>query len=136
MKIFVLKGRGECGKSDTIGIHLREMLTGKTIPKSEWSRMKDNRECVKYGEKVVDICPPGDTYDIAEKNAEFIDAHPCDVVFTASRTRGGSWNKIRDYAKEKGAGLVEVWKHYDDDLDRDGQTNENRKLAKKLLGGV
>ena len=136
MKIIVLKGRGECGKSETIGIHLRGLLTGKSIPKNEWSRVKDHRECVKYGEKVIDLCPPGDNYDIAKKNTEFIDAHPCDVVFTASRTKGGSWNKIKDYAKQKGAEVIEVWKHYDDELDREGQTKENWKLAEKLLGMI
>ena len=133
MKIIVLKGRGECGKSETIGIHLRELLTGMSIPKNEWSRVKDHRECVKYVDKVIALCPPGDTYEIAEKNTEFIDAHPSDVVFTASRTRGGGWDKIRDYAKEKGAELIEAWKHYDDELNREGQTKENRKLAEKLL---
>lgn len=136
MKTIVLKGRGECGKSETLGIHLRELLTGKSIPMKVWSSVKDQRESLKYGEIVIDVCPPGDTYDIAKKNTEFIDAYPCDVVFTASRTRGGSWNKIRDYAKEKGADLIEVRKHYDDDLNREGQTQENRKLAEKLLGMI
>ena len=136
MKIIVLKGRGECGKSETIGIHLRELLTGKSIPKNEWPRVKDHRECVMYSKKSIDLCPPGDNDEIAEKNTEFIDAHPCDVVVTASRTRGGSWKGIRDYAKDKGAELIEVWKHYDDNLDREGQTKENRRLAEKLLGMI
>lgn len=132
MKIIVLKGRGECGKSETIGIHLRELLTGRSIPRNEWSSVKDHRECVRYGDTSIVLCPPGDNYDIAKKNTEFIDAHPCEVVFTACRTRGGSWDMISDYAKEKDAKLIEVWKHYDDDFDRDGQTKENKKLAEKL----
>lgn len=136
MKIIVLKGRGECGKSETIGIHLRELLTGKSIPKNEWSRVKDHRECVEYGDKIIVLCPPGDNEDIAEKNTEFIDVHPCDVVLTASRTRGGSRRVIRDYANQKGAELIEVWKHYDDDLDREEKTKENLKLAEILLGMI
>lgn len=136
MKIIVLKGRGECGKSETIGIHLRELLTGKSIPRKEWSSVKDYRECVRYGDTSIVLCPPGDNFNIAKENTEFIDAHPCDVVFTASRTRGGSWDVISDYVKEKDAKLIEVWKHYDDDLDGEGQTMENKKLAEKLLAMI
>lgn len=133
MKIIVLKGRGECGKSETIGIHLRELLTGRSIPRSEWSKVKDHRECVEFGGLVIVLCPPGDNYKMADDNIKFINAHPCDVVFTASRTSGGSWDKIEDYAKEKWAELIEVRKHYDDELDREEQTKENRKLAEKQL---
>lgn len=32
-----------------------------------------------------------------------------------------------------GAELIEEWEHYDDDLDKEGQTEENRKLAKRLF---
>lgn len=133
MKIIALKGRRECGKSETIGIHLRALLTGIEYPREEWNRRKDIRECVLYKGKVVDICPPGDNADIVEANIAFIKENPCDVVFTATRTRGGSWDTLWDYAKIVGAGLIEEWKHYDDDLDKEGQTEENRKLAKRLF---
>jgi hypothetical protein len=136
MKIIVLKGRGECGKSETIGIHLRELLTGMSIPREKWWRVKDHRECIKYGDKIIVLCPPGDNEEIVEKNTRFINANPCDVVFTTSRTRGGSWNVIKNYANQKDAELIEVWKHYDDDLNSGGQTKENQKLAEKLWGMI
>ena len=50
-----------------------------------------------------------------------------------TRTRGrGCWT-LEDYAKEKGANLMGVWKHYDDDLDEEGQTKENWIMAEELL---
>lgn len=133
MKIIALKGRGECGKSETIGVHLRAVLTGKEYPRNEWNRRKDVRECISYVDKLIDICPPGDNADIVEANIAFIKEHPCDVVFTATRTRGGSWDTLLEFTKKDGTELIEEWKHYDDALDKEGQTEENRKLAKKLL---
>lgn len=133
MKIIALKGRGNCGKSETLGIHLRGMLTGVTFPKGEWWKHKDKRECVTYGGKVIDICPPGDTKEIVEANIAFIEKHPCDVAFTATRSRGrGCW-ALGDYAKKVDAELKWVWKEYNDELGDDGQTEENRMLAEKLL---
>ena len=133
MKIFALKGRRECGKSETLGIHLRALLTGKEYPREEWNSSKDVRECVSYKGKVVDICPPGDNADIVEKNIAFIKENPCEVVFTATRTRGGSWDTLLEFAISVGAELIEEWKHYDDSLAKEGQTEENRKLARRLL---
>ena len=82
---------------------------------------------------MIDICPPGDTKEIVEDNIDFIEAHPCDVVFTATRTRGGSCKTLKEYAERKGAELIEVWKEYNDDLDEKGKSEANRKLAEKLF---
>ena len=133
MKIIALKGRGDCGKSETIGIHLRGILTGKTYPREDWWKHKDKRECVSYEGKTVDFCPPGDSEEIVKDNIKFIESHPCDVAFTATRSRGrGCWS-LDGYAKEKGAELVWIWKDYNNDLGEQGQTIENRTLAEKLF---
>lgn len=132
MKIIALKGRGKCGKSETLGIHLRSMLKEKNgIPYEECR--KDAREQIVVNSKVVDICPPGDNENEVIKNIAFVEEHPCDVLFTATRTRGGSRNTLKDYAEGKSAELKEVWKHYDDDLDIVGQTDKNRETAEGLL---
>lgn len=132
MKIIAIKGRGCCGKSETLGIHLRRILKERSgIPYQEcW---KDTRESIKTNDKVIDICPPGDNVDEVIANISFIEKHPCDVVFTATRTRGGSWNTLKEYAARRSAELIEVWKHYDDNLDKEGQTKANKKLAEELL---
>lgn len=133
MKIIALKGRGECGKSETLGIHLRALLTGKEYPREERNSRKDVRECVSYKGKVVDICPSGDNADIVEKNIAFIKENPCEVVFAATRTRGESLDILLGFANEVGAELIVEWKHYDDALDKEGQTEDNWKLARRLL---
>lgn len=132
MKIIVLKGRGDCGKSETLGIHLRRILKERNdIPyKKCW---KDTRESIEVNGKVIDICPSGDNKDEVNKNISFIERYPCDVVFTATRTRGRGCLVLEVFAKDKGAKLIEIWKHYNDDLDEDGQTKANKKLAEELL---
>lgn len=132
MKIIVLKGRRDCGKSETLGIHLRRILKERNgMPYKEcW---KDTRESVEVNGKVINICPPGDNGDEVIANITFIEKHPCDVVFTAARTRGGSWHALKEYAVRKNAELIEVWKHYDDDLDAEGQSEKNSELAEELL---
>ena len=133
MKIIVLKGRGECGKSETLGVHLRGMLTGNSYPQEEWWKVKDKRECLYFDGKVIDICPPGDTEEIVLENIAYFEKHPCDMAFTTTRTRGRGCKALYGYVKDKGAALVEVRKNYDDELDKTGQTEENRKLAEKLF---
>lgn len=105
-------------------------FTWKEYSRNEWNRRKDVRECVSYEGKVVDICPPGDNADIVEEIIVFTKEPLCDVVFMAARTRGGSWDTLLDFAMKTGAELIEEWKHYDDALDKEGQTEENKKLAK------
>lgn len=132
MKIIALKGRGKCGKSETLGIYLRRILKErKGIPYEE--RRMDAREQIEVNGKVVDICPPGDNEDEVIANIAFVENHPCDVLFTATRTRGGSRNTLKDYAVRKNSELIEVWKHYNDDLDIEDQSEKNKETAEELL---
>ena len=133
MKIIALKGRHDCGKSETLGIHLRELLTGRPVDQSEWWKVKDKRESIAYEEKMIDLCPPGDTEDIVLANIAFFEAHPCEVAFTATRTRGKGCNALEKFAKKAGAKLVWIWKDYNDDLDKVGQTEANKTLAQELF---
>ncbi len=132
MKIIALKGRGKCGKSETLGIHLRGILRERNGVHYEDCTM-DTREQIIVNGMVGDICPPGDNEKEVNDNIAFVEKHPCDVLFTATRTRGGSRNALKAYAARKSVELIEVWKHYNDDLDIEGQTEKNRETAEELL---
>lgn len=133
MKIIAIKGRHDCGKSETVGIHLKEMITGRIVPKENWWKEKDKRESVSYGGNVIDICAPGDSEEIVRANITFFEKHPCDIAFTATRSRGhGCW-ALEDYAKEKGAELIWINKEYNLNLDEEGQIKTNKQLAEKLF---
>ena len=81
------------------------MLTGIHVEKSERWKIKDNRDCISYKGKTIDICPPGDFEDTVRDNIAFIEEHPCDVAFTATRSRGHGCLALDYYAEEIGAEL-------------------------------
>ena len=133
MKIIALKGRGNCGKSETLGIHLRSLLHGMMSSPLERAFGKDSREMIFLEHKVIDICPPGDTEQIVRDNIAFFEANPCDIAFTATRSRGrGCW-ALEEYAHQVGAELGWILKRPNDDLDKHGQTEMNVRLAENLL---
>ena len=135
MKIIGLYGRGQCGKSETLGIFLRSLVYGVNIFDAEgkFDIDKDLRESINCNDTIVDICPPGDTLKIVECNIEFIKQNPCDIVFTATRTKGWGREALKNYAKSINAELVWVKKVYNDDLDTIGQKEANKRLAEKLF---
>lgn len=135
MKIIGLYGRGKCGKSETLGIFLRSLLRGINLSDAEvkFGKDKDMRESVDRHGIVVDICPPGDTYDIVKENIQFVKQNPCDILFTATRTRGKGYVALGNYAKSINAELVWIKKDYNDDLDAIGRKEANKRLAEKLF---
>ena len=132
MKIVALYGRGECGKSETLGIYLRRFVRERAGLVSEdiW---KDTRESIPLGNIVINICPPGDTKKIVLENIAFFEAHPFDVAFCATRSWGEGCNALEGYAARVGADLVWIKKPYNDNLDRQGQSAANELLAKDLI---
>lgn len=135
MKIIGLYGRGQCGKSETLGIYLRGLVYGVNLSDAErkFGCDKDLRESIERNGVVVDICPPGDTESIVLDNIEFVKQHPCDIFFTATRTGGKGCKALEAYAKSLNAELVWIKKVYNDDLDTIGQKDANKKLAEKLF---
>lgn len=82
---------------------------------------------------VVDICPPGDTDDIVKANIQFVKQNPCDILFTATRTKGRGREALGNYAKSINAELVWIKKDYNDDLDAIGRKETNKRQAEKLF---
>jgi len=132
MKIVALFGRRDCGKSETLGIYLRRLVRERSglVGEDIW---KDIRECISLGNRVVDICPPGDTEAIVLENIAFFEAHPFDVAYCATRSWGKGCKALERYAARVGADLVWIKKPYNDNLDRQEQSAANELLAKDLI---
>lgn len=135
MKIIGLYGRKDCGKSETLGIYLRGILHGVNLSDAEemFGVDKDLCESINRNGIIVDLCPPGDTKEIVESNIEFIKQNPCDIVFTATRTKGEGCKALENYTKSINAELVWVKKVYNDDLGKLGQKEANKNLAEQLF---
>lgn len=136
MKIIALYGRCECGKSETLGIHLRAIAREKAGVVNKDTIWKDTRESISRGDIIIDICPPGDTEAIVLDNIAFFESHPFNVAYTATRSWGKGCRALEKYANKIGAEFVWIKKPYNDDLDSEGQTKENRKLAETLIGMI
>lgn len=135
MRIIGLFGRGQCGKSETLGVYLRSLVHGDPLANAEekYGQQKDQRELIELDGKDVVICPPSDTKDIVLTNIDFIKKHPCDIVFTATRTKGWGREALEAYARSVKAELSWIKKEYNDDLNKNGQKNANLKQAKSLF---
>ena len=128
-------GRKDCGKSETLGIYLRSLVHGVNFSDAERKIGfdKDRCESIDRNGIVVDICPPGDTERIVTDNIEFIRQNPCNIVFTATRTRGKGCKALENYAKSTNSELVWIKKVYNDDLDEIGKKEANMRYAEKLF---
>lgn len=133
MKIIALYGKGNCGKSETLGVHLRNYFHSQMNPAPVGILKKDERESLTFEGKVIDICPPGDNETIVLDNIAFIKANTCDVAFTATRSRGKGCVALKKYADHCGAELIWVKKPYNDDLSIEGQYKANKTFALELI---
>ena len=137
MTIISLYGRGNCGKSDTLGLHLRTMilcaLQMPPMAESISNKDKDARAIYDVGGRRVALCPEGDAEWIVATNIRYMEQHPCDVVFTSTRTRGAGRDRLVAYACQAGIPLTELAKSYNDNLNRSGQSEANRQLAEQLF---
>ena len=137
MKIISLYGRGNCGKSDTLGLHLRSMILRalQMPPMAEPIRNKDKDARAVYdvgGWRVV-LCPEGDAEWIVEKNIHYLEQHPSDIVFTSTRTRGVGRERLVAYARQACIPLTEMAKPYNDGLNPSDQSEANCQLAELLF---
>ena len=133
MKIIALYGRGECGKSETLGIHLRSLIHEKAGIANNETIWKDTRECNTLGDTIIDICPPGDSEAIILDNIAFFESHPFTAAYTETRSRGKGRQALEKYANKIGAELVWIKKPYNDDLGEIGQSEANKALAAQLF---
>ena len=137
MKIISLYGRGNCGKSDTLGLHLRSIILRELQmpPMAEpvSNADKDARAVYDVGGRRIALYPEGDAEWIVEANIRYLEQHPCDIAFTSTRTRGAGRECLVAYARQAGILLTEIAKPYNDDLNRSVQSEANRQLAEQLF---
>ena len=135
-KTIALFGKAEVGKTATLNllIDLLEVATtGCDMPKPMPPR-QDRKKAFYYKEMKIGIGTRGDNQDEIEINCSFFDIENCDVVFTATRTKGGSCNAIRKYCSEKGFELIWVKKEcikVENAID-----SYNLNLAQQLLNRI
>ena len=132
MRIIGLFGHGNCGKSETLN-ELKELLlaSGKSISLAEHP-FCDKPETFEYKDLKICVAPGGDTREIVEANCQYFKMKDCDVAISATRTKWGSVDALKEFAASEGVGIEWMGKSYEYNLSRTTQKMCNQETAEVL----
>lgn len=133
MRIIGLCGHGSCGKSATLNI-LKELLRteGKSVS-SKPHPNSDYPETFEYKGKIICVAPGGDTYDVVAGNCRYFKSKCCDVAISATRTKWGPVDALKEFADSEGVEIEWVPKSYEHNLSDATQLACNKETAEVLL---
>lgn len=95
MKVIALFGKGGIGKTTTLNL-----LNNLINPDNPITDGKDHRRTFTYKGKTISITTPGDNETEVKKNIQYIQDKNCDILVTASRTRGYGRKLLREQFKD------------------------------------
>ncbi len=108
-KIIALYRRAETGKTSTLNL-LIELLDKNE--KAEENRLtKDRRVSISYGSKKIAVTTWGDNEVELKENIKYFEKEDCDILVTATRTRGETSEILNDYAKEINTEIIWIEKN-------------------------
>ena len=114
-KIIALYRRAETGKTSTLNL-LIELLDKNE--KAEENRLtKDRRVSISYGSKKIAVTTWGDNEVELKENIKYFEKEDCDILVTATRTRGETSEILNDYAKEINTEIIWIEKNLSASLD-------------------
>ena len=133
MRIISLYGHSNCGKSETLN-ELKELLraTGKSISLVEHSNC-DIPETFDYKGLIVSVAPGGDTRAVVEENCRYFKMNRCDIAITATRTKWGSVDALKEFAEKEGIEIEWIAKSYEYNLSRATHLRCNKETAEVLF---
>lgn len=99
--IIALYGPANKGKSKTINL-LIKLLGGSESD-------KERRVTLIYEDKKIAITTYGDNGFELNKNTEFFKEESCDILVTATRTKGGSIKALETFETAKEIGRKAIW---------------------------
>ena len=136
MRIIVLYGHTNCGKSATLNM-LKELLraAGKSISSIPHPD-SDKPETFVYNGLVVCVAPGGDTKEIVEANCLYFKMKNCDVAVSATRTRMGSAEALNEFAENESVKVDWIQKSYEYNLSDATRTLCNKEIAEFILGKI
>ena len=95
MKVIALFGKGGTGKTTTL--NLLNNLINPGTPAT--NLRKDDKYTFTYKGKTISITTPGDNEKEIINNNTYAKGKKCDIWVTASRTKGQSFNKLKEISK-------------------------------------
>ena len=131
--IYVLCGHSNCGKTATLS-YLRELLQKQ----GESTHLQsphgaDRRETFLLDGKTICLTPGGDADWVVKDNLVYFEEQSADILLTASRSRGGTVDAIKEYCKNNDIHVEWIKKSYEHNLSISTQCLCNQETAEFLL---
>lgn len=109
-KIIVLYGRAKTGKTSTLNLLIEFLDKNKKVEENHLT--EDRRVSIFYGNKKIAITTCGDNGFELKENIKYFEEEDCDILVTATRTRGETTEILNDYAKEINTKIVWIEKTF------------------------
>ena len=108
-KIIVLYRSAETGKTSTLNLLIELLDKNKKV--EEERLIEDRRVSISYGSKKIAVTTWGDNGFELKENIKFFEKENCDILVTATRTRGETTEILNDYAKEIDTDIIWIEKN-------------------------
>ena len=120
-QIIALCGRSNTGKTNTLNYLIG--LLDKSQEADITALTRDRRVVISYNNKKIAITTCGDNGEELKKNIKFFVENACDILVTATRSKGETRKIISNYASKIGTGITRIEKNIAQRLtDRINQT--------------
>lgn len=114
-KIIALYRRAETGKTSTLNLLIELLDKNKKV--EEERLIEDRRVSISYGSKKIAVTTWGDNGFELKENINYFEKEDCDILVTATRTRGETTEILNDYAKEINTEIIWIEKNLSASLD-------------------
>ncbi len=108
-KIIALYRRAETGKTSTLNLLIELLDKNKKV--EEIRLTEDRRVSISYGNKKIAVTTWGDNGFELKENIKYFENEDCDILVTATRTRGETTEILNDYAKEINTEIIWIEKN-------------------------
>ncbi|RRD73840.1 hypothetical protein EII14_09045 [Alloprevotella sp. OH1205_COT-284] len=108
-KIIALYRRAKTGKTSILNLLIEFLDKNKKVEENHLT--EDRRVSIFYGNKKIAITTWGDNGFELKENIKYFEEEDCDILVTATRTRGETTEILNDYAKEINTKIVWIEKN-------------------------
>ena len=122
-KIIALYASANKGKTSTLSI-LIDLLSLVSSESNVW-RTKEGWGQFKINDVAVGVCTPGDDKSSIESNINYFNENECEVIVTATRTKGGTVTELEKLEKQENCPIL--W------FPKEDNEEKNKLIASELF---
>lgn len=125
-KIIALYGRSDTGKTTTLNYLIG--FLDENLEIDDNSLTNNRKEVIYYKNKKIAVTTPGDNKSELKKNIEYFKNKDCDILVTATRTKGATREELKKYAQDIKTEIIWIKK----EISETSATLINKKQAKDI----